>query len=157
MSNGKYGYYPICNKEEWTRYPKEYKKMDFLPVEMYNLRFDRNETTAVKEVVFETPFLEPYGVGAKISVHRQHFLKIMMCLHPNTQCQLYSVCSVKFENGETRGAKWVMDTSTGSFAIMSGSHYVAKQGGFQGYISKDGDGVITHEEITQDPFMWERF
>ena len=130
---GKRGYYPITNHSEWEELPAVYKAMEWYPIEVSRKTYSGGlitEKTFVKNVVFDIPYLAPYGTRAKVSVHRQEVQQILFCLHNATDCHLYSVCEVEFENGERWGAKWVQDNYTGAFAIVCNGHYAGKQGGF---------------------------
>lgn len=134
---GKIGYYPVASHEEWEELPAVYKAMEWFPVEVSKMSYSgkmRTEKTFVKNVVFDVPYLEPYGVSAKVSVHRQEVQKILFCLFPRSECHLYTVCEVEFENGERRHAKWWQDSRTGAYAIYTDNHCVGKQGGYQGHI-----------------------
>lgn len=137
QEKGKRGFYPVVNKEEWEKLPCIYKAMDWFPIEVPKLQWDgkiHREKSFVKEVVFDCIYIEPYGVRGKLYVHRENFQKIMFCYYGKTDCHLYSVCGVKFENGEEWSAEWKQDTRTGAYALYSNGHCLARQGGFMGYI-----------------------
>ena len=134
---GKRGYYPVTNHKEWEELPAVYKAMDWFPMEVSTMNClgkRIEEKSVVKNVVFDCPYIEPYGVSGKVSVHAQEVQKILFCLFGRTECHLYSICEVEFQNGERRAAKWLQDNQTGAFAIVCGGTYVAKQGGFGGYV-----------------------
>ena len=129
---GKRGYYPVATYQEWEELPAVYKAMEWSPIEVdkmsYNGKFVK-EKTFVKNVVFDT-YLPQLSTSAKVSVHRQEVQQILFCLHNSTDCHLYTVCEVEFENGVRWGAKWVQDNETGAFAIVCHGRYVGMQGGF---------------------------
>ena len=144
---GHRGYYPVCNAEEWEKLPKVYKAMDWMPVEVYNTRYNHKETTVAEYVEFDVCYLEPYRIHATVKVHVQEVQKILFCLYEDTQCHLYSVSGVVFANGERWGAKWLQDTRTGAFAIQASGKIVGMQGGFYGHIP-------CQIERTEDGFKW---
>lgn len=134
---GKIGYYPVCNAKEWNELPDVYKAMEWFPVRMRGRSysgFDIEETAVPEYIEFDCTYIEPYKIRAKVKVHVQEFQKIMFCVFSDAQLHLYSVCGVYFSNGEYRGAKWVQDSRTGAFAVISCGTYVGKQGGFANFI-----------------------
>lgn len=132
---GHRGYYPVCSAEEWDQLPAVYKAMEWFPIKMKS-RFGIEEYTMPEYVVFNVVHIEPYKIRAQVRVHVQEFQKIMFCLFPYREdtIQLYSVCGVYFANGERRAAEWLQDSTTGAFAVVSGGHYVGKQGGFSNFV-----------------------
>lgn len=149
QKEGRRGYYPVTSEQEWKdELPAVYKAMEWFPVKD---PFNKGKLSVIERVIFETPYLEPYGVRAKIEVHRQEFQKIMFMLHEKTQCQLYSVCGVVLQSGTRLGAKWYQDTTTGAFAVYSNEMYVGKQGGFNGHIPE------CIEKLEDGSFKWKGF
>lgn len=128
---GHRGYYPVCNKEEWDQLPDLYKVMEWEPVKD---PFDKERLRAVKAVVFDVIYMEPYGVNAKVAVHPQEVQKILFCSFDRPECHLYSICEVELEGGNRLPAKWYQDSYTGAFGIYAGRTCVARQGGFEGFI-----------------------
>ena len=134
---GKCGYYPVASREEWEELPAVYKAMEWFPMQINRYGYGGNvimEKTFPKNVIFDCPHIEPYGVSGKVSVHRERVQKILFCLFGRSDCHLYTVCEVEFENGVRRYAKWYQDSRTGAYAIYCGSTCVAKQGGFQAHV-----------------------
>lgn len=128
---GKLGYYPVSNYEEWETLPDLYKTMEWEPVkDPHNTKM----RSAVKAVIFDVPFIEPYGIRGKVSVHPQDVQKILFCLFKDTQCHLYTISAVELENGRRIPAEWLQDSILGAFCIKAGGEYIAKQGGFGGFI-----------------------
>ena len=153
QKDGYRGFYPVTNAQEWDELPAVYKAMEWFPIEMklFDHRGElHTEKTIVKNVVFDALHIMPYKVSAKVSVHRSSVQSILFSSHKQHDCHLYTVCEVEFENGERRRAKWVQDTRTGAFAIMVGSRYVGKQGGFQFY-------VPSNIEDAEDGFKWKGY
>lgn len=147
---GKRGFYPVTNSEEWSELPNVFKAMEWFPREVYNGRLitPRKEMSVPEYVIFDVTYLYPYGVSARVRVHIEDFQKIMYCLHNHTDCQLYSVCGVEFANGVEWGAYWEQDMTTGAFAVYAnGGHLLGKQGGFNGFIP-------SNIEETEDGFKW---
>ena len=134
---GHTGFYPVCNAEEWENLPSLYKAMQWFPIEVYNTRWNKKETTVVEKVIFDVVYMTPYKIRAKVEVHVQEVQKILFCLYENPECHLYSICEVKFANGETCGAKWVQDTRTGAYAVYAYNRYVGMQGGFGGFVPEN--------------------
>lgn len=128
---GHRGYYPVCNAKEWEQLPDLYKVMEWDAVKD---PFHKGRLRAVKSVVFDVTYLEPYGVGARVSVHPQEVQKILFCSFDRPECHLYSICEVELEGGSRLPAKWYQDSNTGSFCIYAGGNVVARQGGFHGFI-----------------------
>ncbi len=160
---GHLGYYPVTNKREWDELPDLYKVMQWESVKDPH---DKGELKAVKSVIFDVVYMEPYGISAKVSVHPSEIQKILFCSFRNKDCLLYSVCGIELEGGIRLGAKWLQDSITGAFAIVSNGQYVGTQGGFRGFIpegiTRNVDGSykydyssykskITHYEIL-NPF-----
>ena len=131
--DGKRGYYPVCNAEEWVQLPDLYKAMEWAPVPDHK---DKGQLKAVTAVIFDVVHMEPYEIRAKVAVHPQEVQKILFCLHGNPQCHLYSVCGVELFGGTRLGAKWMQDSVTGSFGIYAGDNLCGRQGGFQGFIPR---------------------
>lgn len=159
QKEGKLGYYPVTNEKEWDELPDLYKTMEWKPVKDHH---DNGRLKAVKAVIFDVVFMEPYKIRAKVSVHPQEVQKILFCSFKDPDCQLYSVSGIELEGGTQLGAKWLQDTITGAFAIYSAGEYVGKQGGFGGYVPEhinrleDGtwkydhkysEGIISHYEL----------
>lgn len=137
VNSNKLGYYPVVNHQEWEELPAVYKAMDWFPVETMRTDFlgrTIKEKSFVKHVVFNATYIEPYGISGKVSIHRESVQKVLFCYFGQTQCNLYDICEVEFENGVRRAAKWVYDSQTHAFAVMCGNNCVGKQGGFMGYV-----------------------
>ena len=130
---GHLGYYPVCNSEEWEQLPDLYKVMEWNPVKD---PFDKNKLKAVKAVIFDVAYLEPYGIGAKVAVHPENVQKILFCSFDRPECHLYSVAEVELEGGTRLGAHWLQDSTTGAFGIVlnGGGSTIARQGGYQGFV-----------------------
>lgn len=128
---GHIGYYPVCNAEEWDQLPDLYKVMEWQPIKD---PYDKDKLKAVKSVVFDVTYMEPYGIHAKVSVHPQEVQKILFCSFDRPECHLYSICEVELEGGSRLPAKWYQDSLTGAFGIYAGRYWVARQGGFEGFI-----------------------
>lgn len=148
--DGHLGFYPACNAEEWENVPAIYKAMQWFPVEVYNTRWHRKEMTVAKSVIFDVTFLKPYKIRAKVEVHVQEVQSILFCSHKDPDCQLYSICGVKFQNGEECGAKWLQDSKTGAFAVYAYNRYIGMQGGFKGFVP---DNI----EKSEDGWKWKGF
>lgn len=146
QKEGKLGYYPVTNKEEWDDLPAIYKTMEWKPVKDHR---DKGKLKAVKSVIFDVTFMEPYKIRAQVSVHPQEVQKILFCYFKNADCRLYSVSGIVLEGGTQLGAKWVQDTTTGAFAIYAAGTYVGIQGGFGGFIPERvhllDDGTWKHD------------
>ena len=146
QKEGKLGYYPVTSKEEWDNLPDLYKTMEWKPVKDHR---DNGKLKAVKAVLFDVTFMEPYKVRAQVSVHPQEVQKILFCYFKNADCRLYTVSGIELEGGTRLGAKWLQDTTTGAFAIYSAGEYVGKQGGFGGFIPERvhllDDGTWKHD------------
>lgn len=141
QKEGYRGYYPVTNKEEWDELPDLYKAMEWTPIPD---PFDKNQTLrAVKNVIFDVVHMEPYGIRAEVSVHPQEIQDILFCYHKKKDCQLYTICGIELEGGSRLPAKWLQDTTTGAFAIYAADKYVAKQGGFYGFIPEH---IIVQED-----------
>ena len=128
---GKRGYYPVCNAQEWDELPALYKAMEWSPLPDYR---NKGSLSAVKSVIFDVVYMEPYRISAKVHIHRQEVQKVLYCLFKDPQCHLYSICGVELESGTQYGAKWLQDSVTGSFGIYAGTHLCGRQGGFQGFV-----------------------
>ena len=126
---GHLGYYPVSNFKEWENLPDLYKTMEWEPIVD-----SQNNMSAVKAVIFDVPYMEPYGVRARVSVHPSEVHKILFCLFNDTQCLLYSISVVELENGKRLHAQWLQDSISGAFAIKVANRLIARQGGFQGFI-----------------------
>lgn len=136
--DGHLGFYPVCNAEEWENLPNVYKAMEWFPIEVYNTRWHKKETTVVEKVIFDVIFLRPYKVSARVEVHVQEVQSILFCSHEGIpDCHLYTICAVKFANGEEWGAEWKQDTKTGAFAVYAGGKKVGEQGGFLGFVPEN--------------------
>lgn len=145
--DGHLGFYPACNAEEWENTPEVYKAMQWFPVKVYNSRLGKTEITVVEKVIFDVTFLRPYKVSAKVEVHVQETQGILFCLHENTDCHLYTICAVKFQNGVVRSAEWKQDARSGAFAVYSQGRQVGMQGGFRGFVPEN-------IEETEDGWKW---
>jgi len=126
---GHLGYYPVSNFKEWEDLPDLYKTMEWDPIVD-----SQNNISAVKAVIFDVPYMEPYGVRARVAVHPSEVHKILFCLFNDTQCVLYSISAVELENGKKLHAQWLQDNISGAFAIKVAGNLIARQGGFQGFI-----------------------
>lgn len=161
---GHIGYYPVTSAEEWNELPAVYKSMEWFPVEMK--RNGYSEKTSVEYVEFDVVYMTPYKVSGTFRVHRQEIQKILFCSFPgHSDCHLYSVSAVVFQNGERWPAKWHQDSRTGAYEILACGKRVGTQGGFLGFVpnnierTDDGDwkcnwnqnGNITHYQMT-NPF-----
>ena len=130
-NSNKLGYYPVTSREEWEALPDLYKTMEWYPVKDPH---HKGTLSAVKSVIFDVPYLEPYGIRAKVSVHPSEVHKILFCLFKDSDCHLYSVSGIELESGTRLGAQWRQDSTTGAFAIYCGGSAVAKQGGFLAHV-----------------------
>ena len=133
QDNGKLGYYPVMNDEEWENLPIVYKAMEWFPIEVYNREWKIKETVTVEYVYFDM-FLTTHKVNAKVRVHRQEVPKLLYRHYADTECLFYTICGVEFSNGQYVAAKWYQDSVTGAFGVYTYGQFVGKQGGFQGYI-----------------------
>jgi len=105
---GKRGYYPAMTREEWD--------------------------ASVKYVIFDT-FFSDYGVKGKVEVHAaEAFKALFRCSESDTQ--LYSVCAVRLRDGKEIAAKWIQDTTSGAFRIITpiSQKTLGTQGGFRGHV-----------------------
>lgn len=147
---GRIGYYPVTNKQEWNELPDLYKVMEWRPVKDPYHKDIRGYhlMRAVKSVIFDVTFMEPYGISGKFHVHPCEVQKLLFCNYGNPDCQLYTICGVELEGGTRLGAKWQQDTTTGAFAVYVGGIPVGIQGGFIGHIpdciDKLPDGSFKH-------------
>lgn len=126
---GKRGFYPAITDEEYRG----------LPLPMKCATWD----ASVKYVIFDT-FFADYGFSANVEVHADNAFKALFKLS-GKDTQLYSVVAVRLKNGERVAAKWLQDTETGAFRIVTLSGRVlGTQGGFRGHVpencKKDKDG-----------------
>ena len=129
---GKFGYYPVTNSKEWDDLPDLYKVMQW---ELIKDPHNNFIAKAVKSVIFNVTFLEPYGINAKVSVHPSDVQKILFCSYEDTSCLLHSVSGLELEGGTKVSAKWLQDSESGAFAIVTaGGDYAARQGGYRGFI-----------------------
>lgn len=129
---GKIGYYPVVNKQEWEELPDLYKAMEWNAIP--DPLDKRGILRAVKSVIFDVVHMEPYGIRSKVSVHPQDVQKILFCSYGQSQCHLYSISGIELEGGTKLHAKWLQDSMTGAFAVVVNGDYIAMQGGFQGHI-----------------------
>lgn len=148
--DGHRGFYPACSAEEWNNIPKVYKAMEWFPIDVYNTRWHKKETTVVEKVIFDVIFMRPYKISARVEVHVQEVQNILFCSHKDPDCLLYSICALKFANGEVWGAEWKQDTKSGAFAVYASGKCVGKQGGFLGFIPEN-------IEKTEDGWKWKGF
>ena len=147
---GRIGFYPVCNADEWESLPKVYRAMQWFPVDVYNTRWNKTETTVVEKVIFDVTYMTPYKINARVEVHVQEVQNILFCYHEHKDCLLYSICAVKFANGEVWGAKWKQDTKSGAFAVYAGGERVGMQGGFMGFIPEN-------IEKTENGWKWKGY
>ena len=170
LLEGKRGYYPVCNAQEWEQLPDLYKAMEWSPVPDYR---NKGSLSAVKSVIFDVVYLEPYRINAKVHIHCSDVQKVLYCLFKDSQCHLYTICGVELESGTQYGAKWLQDSTTGSFGVYAGTHLCGRQGGFQGFVPanierlEDGTFKYRHYSRCQtgnkvsfefsNPFPEERF
>ena len=143
----KFGFYPVCNAQEWDELPAVYKEMDWYAMDVYDEFLRKNVRSIPEYVEFDVVHMLPYKISATVRVHVQEVQKILFCLFDSAECHLYSIKSVVFQNGEVWGAKWQQDATTGAFAIFACGHCVARQGGYMGYIPKQ-------IERTEDGWKW---
>lgn len=144
---GHRGFYPVCNADEWENLPAVYKAMQWFPVDVYNIYHGKTETTVVEKVIYDVTFLRPYKVRARVEVHVQETQGILFCSHKDTDCHLYTICAVKFQNGVECGAEWRQDRNSGAFAVYAGGKRVGMQGGFMGFIPEN-------IKKTEDGWKW---
>ena len=151
-TNGKRGYFPVSSAEEWDNLPDVYKSMQWFPIEMR--RHGYTEKTFAEYLDFDVIYMLPYKVHATIRVHVQEAQKILFCLFNGTQCNLYTVCGVVFQNGEYWPAKWYQDSITGAFSIYAEGKTIGTQGGYLGFIPSDiektADGTFRHNWNSRD-------
>jgi len=116
---GKRGFYPSMTAEEYRALP--------LPMKCATWR------ASVEYVIFDT-FFSDYGVSGNVEVHAQEAFKALF-RHSESDTQLYSVCAVRLRDGKRVAAKWLQDTISGAFQIVTLSGTVlGTQGGFRGHI-----------------------
>jgi len=147
---GHIGFYPVLNAEEWDNLPAVYKAMEWFPVTIMNGRDDKH---TVEYVEFEVVYGEPYKISAKVKVHVQEVQKILFCYFKDAQFHLHTISGVFFENGDYRRARWLQDTRTGAFAVVTyNGKVVGRQGGYGGFIpnqikeTDDGFEYIGYQE-----------
>lgn len=126
--NGKIGYYPAKDLDEWRSLPLP------LRCSTWNVNIDR--------VVFNIYFTHS-ATQAKVIVHPEDVFRILFTLH-GTDTLLYVITAVLI-NGEEHRAHWVHDPETGCYAIIADHNVVARQGGYQGHLPSkcylDDDGA----------------
>lgn len=152
---GRRGFYPVTNAQEWDELPDVYKAMEWFPVDVYDDYLRRNVTTVPEYIEFDVVYMEPYKISATVRVHVQEVQKILFCLFGDSQCHLYSISGVVFQNGARWGAKWIQDSKTGAFAIqLQGGKIAGKQGGFMGFvprrIKRTEDGGFAYDSCAAD-------
>lgn len=126
---GRRGFYP-CTEEEWRT----------LPLPLRCATWFRND---IEAVIFDT-WLDNYRIRANVEVHPEHAFKALFS-QSNGGTQLYSVVGVRTDDGKRLGAKWLQDTASGAFAIISGGNFIAMQGGYKAHMpeicqEKNGGG-----------------
>jgi len=132
---GKWGFYPVVNEQEWDELPKVYKAMEWFPVDVYDVHLKKKVTSVPEYIEFDAVYMEPYKIRATVRVHVQEVQKILFCYFGDCQCHLYSVSGIVFQNGVRWGAEWIQDSKTGAFAIrLQGGKIAGKQGGFHGFV-----------------------
>lgn len=128
---GHRGYYPVTSEKEWDELPALYKVMDWDPVKDPH---NKDKLTHVKSVIFDVTFMHPYGISAKVAVHPSEVQKLLFCSFKKADCHLFSVCGIELDSGTRLPAKWLQDSTSGAFAILTCDNYVGLQGGFRGHI-----------------------
>ena len=145
-NSNKLGYYPVTSKEEWEALPDLYKTMEWYPVKDPH---HKGTLSAVKSVIFDVLYMDPYGIHAKVYVHPSEVHKILFCLFKDTDCHLYSISGIELESGTRLSTKWQQDTTTGAFAVYCGGTPVARQGGFLAYVpesvQRTEDGTFKYD------------
>lgn len=120
--DGKRGFYPAMTAEEYRALP--------LPMKCatWNAR--------VQYVIFDS-FFSDYGFSGKVEVHAENAFKALF-RHAEDDTQLYSVCAVRLFDGKRIAAKWIQDSISGAFQIVTLSGDVlGTQGGFRGHIPEN--------------------
>ena len=116
---GKRGFYPAMTAEEYRA----------LPLPMKCATWDAR----VQYVIFDSYFRD-YELSGKVEVHAENAFKALF-RHSETDTQLYSVCAVRLFDGTRIAAKWVQDSVSGAFRIVTTSgNVLGTQGGFRGHI-----------------------
>ena len=128
---GHRGYYPVTSAKEWDELPALYKVMDWNPVKDPH---NKDKLTHVKSVIFDVTFMQPYGISAEVAVHPSEVQKLLFCSFKKADCHLFSVCGIELDSGTRLPAKWLQDSTSGAFAILTCDNYVGMQGGFRGHI-----------------------
>ena len=132
---GHIGFYPIKNAEQWEALPDLYKVMEWEQV--VDPFHKGHKLRAVTSVIFNVTFMQPYGIRAEVAVHPADVQKLLFCNYGlDMQCHLYEIVGIELDGGTRLRASWVQDEVTGSFAIKSCGRYVARQGGFDGFVPK---------------------
>lgn len=115
---GKRGFYPAMTAEEYRA----------LPLPMKCATWDAR----VQYVIFDSYFRD-YELSGKVEVHAENAFKALF-RHSETDTQLYSVCAVRLFDGTRIAAKWVQDSVSGAFRIVTTSgNVLGTQGGFRGH------------------------
>lgn len=117
---GKRGFYPAMTREEW----------DAIPLPMKCATWD----ASVKSVIFDT-FFSDYGVKGKVEVYTAEAFKALF-RYSESDTQLYSICAVRLRDGKEIAAKWIQDTTSGAFRIITpiSQKTLGTQGGFRGHV-----------------------
>lgn len=138
---GKRGFYPSMTAEEYRA----------LPLPMKCGTWD----ASVQYVIFDT-FFADYGLSGNVEVHAENAFKALF-RHSGTDTQLYSVCAVRLRDGKRIAAKWLQDSVSGAFQIVTLSGKVlGTQGGFGGHVPENckrnanGDWGLFPRERTDD-------
>ena len=119
---GKRGFYPAMTAEEYRA----------LPLPMKCATWDAR----VQYVIFDSYFKD-YELSGKVEVHAENAFKALFH-HSETDTQLYSVCAVRLFDGTRIAAKWVQDSVSGAFRIVTTSgNVLGTQGGFRGHIPEN--------------------
>lgn len=119
---GKRGFYPAMTAEEYRA----------LPLPMKCATWDAR----AQYVIFDS-FFRDYGISGKVEVHAENAFKALF-RHSETDTQLYSVCAVRLFDGKRVAAKWVQDSVSGAFRIVTTSgNVLGTQGGFRGHIPEN--------------------
>lgn len=87
---GRLGYYPVISKQEWDELPDLYKVMQWEPVKDHN----NGELRAVKSVIFDVPFMEPYGIRAQVSVQPSAVQKVLFCSYKEKKIVISILCAL---------------------------------------------------------------
>lgn len=123
---GKRGFYPAMTAEEYRA----------LPLPMKCATWDAR----VQYVIFDSYFRD-YELSGKVEVHAENAFKALF-RHSETDTQLYSVCAVRLFDGTRVAAKWVQDSVSGAFRIVTTSgNVLGTQGGFRGHMQDDGEAL----------------